>query len=750
MKDPLESGLPGVSLRRGDHICAFHLGRKEGHDLLESFVRAGLRAGDRCVAVVPPANATGILTHLPNGKELAEQLIVADPADADELLLPVPAEQSIEVAAEAGGGGDGGGGMHRRIVTDLAWVSDLLPDGRSLLAHESELDDLVGESSDIAVCLCDLEQVDPETALGMLVCHRQTLFGARSFTAPYYLPAPMRHRLQLDRGSRSDSLLAVSALMGATDDLSRIAALAARAVTSLGSMHADGLYVAQRWYAVAGPCTSPVVRDVVEARLRDLGVAGGPVSVPHEAWSWALPLMGRHRHLGYLVVGAEAEPPPDGQLLLRALAQQTASSLTNVRLRYRQRTLSSEITHLNATLADTNALLEWSTVVRERLNEGAVAGKGPAGIAEALHDITGFPVAVEDCDGGLQAWAGPDRHRPYPAGSPARRQKVLDRLRHTQRPVWDDGLLSTTADHAGQVVGMVTLVDPRGEAGEGEAIALEDAAMLVALELAHQRDLARTEARLGREVVEEILEGGTDESTLRRAKALGYDPGRPHRVIAVEPAPGARPSAGPFFHAVRRAARNTGLGTLVVRHDMTTIVLSTAEAADKASWDAFHAAIVAEPGGGPCRIGIGDTCNDPGDLPGSLRQAQLALKFQAAFGNAEQVVVFDRLGIYRMLAEIAESASVDRYVQEWLHPLEPLLDYDAANGSDLVPTLSHYLECGGRYDATAKALAIHRSTLKYRLQRIKDISGCDLADADTVFNLQLATRAWRTLVALGD
>lgn len=48
----------------------------------------------------------------------------------------------------------------------------------------------------------------------------------------------------------------------------------------------------------------------------------------------------------------------------------------------------------------------------------------------------------------------------------------------------------------------------------------------------------------------------------------------------------------------------------------------------------------------------------------------------------------------------------------------------------------------------ARALNVHRSTLKYRIQRIKEISGCDLTDPDTVFNLQLSTRAWPTLAGL--
>ena len=62
--------------------------------------------------------------------------------------------------------------------------------------------------------------------------------------------------------------------------------------------------------------------------------------------------------------------------------------------------------------------------------------------------------------------------------------------------------------------------------------------------------------------------------------------------------------------------------------------------------------------------------------------------------------------------------------------------------------VSRYLECGGGYEATAAALSVHRSTLKYRLQRIREISGHDLSNPDTAFNLQLATRGWQTVQGL--
>jgi DNA-binding PucR family transcriptional regulator len=76
--------------------------------------------------------------------------------------------------------------------------------------------------------------------------------------------------------------------------------------------------------------------------------------------------------------------------------------------------------------------------------------------------------------------------------------------------------------------------------------------------------------------------------------------------------------------------------------------------------------------------------------------------------------------------------------------LGPLLSYDRKKNADLVTTLSHYLDCGGNYDDAAQSLTIHRSTLRYRLGRIRDISGRDLQDVEDRLNLHLATRIVRT------
>src|SRR5207244_7130620 len=194
--------------------------------------------------------------------------------------------------------------------------------------------------------------------------------------------------------------------------------------------------------------------------------------------------------------------------------------------------------------------------------------------------------------------------------------------------------------------------------------------------------------------------------------------------------------------ALRRASRAYGVGSLPAARSGAVAVPSGADA----DWSRFREAIDRELGpSGACRIGVSEPCDRPDDFPRAYGQAQLALKMQVATGAPEQVTVFEDLGVYKLLAEIADIASIERFVERWLGVL---LEYDAAKGGQLVDTLTAYLECGGSYDATARAISTHRSTLRYRLQRVRDIGGYDLSDPDTRFNLQLATRALTTIVAL--
>lgn len=73
--------------------------------------------------------------------------------------------------------------------------------------------------------------------------------------------------------------------------------------------------------------------------------------------------------------------------------------------------------------------------------------------------------------------------------------------------------------------------------------------------------------------------------------------------------------------------------------------------------------------------------------------------------------------------------------------LGPVLDYDAANNTDLVGTLREFLDCSGSWTVAAERLHVHVNTLRYRIGRIAQLTGADLDSFATRVDLFLALAA---------
>jgi DNA-binding PucR family transcriptional regulator len=540
---------------------------------------------------------------------------------------------------------------------------------------------------------------------------------------------------QLGRGllSTMRSLLVLGQLMTESTGERQILDLAMTAVPSLARCHVVGIEQA----GTGARSTSTVG---VSAQLTSLGPVGGLVEVPGESWAWAYPLGSPVGDFGFLVVGADREPSGEEQFLLRALAQQTGSALANRQLHAQELATADELALVNERLRGTVAALRRSMAIHARLTSVAVSGDGREGIARAVHELTGLPVAIEDRYGNLHAWAGPSRPDPYPKDPPARREALLRRAQAAARPIREGGNLVALAHPQGDVLGVICLVDPGGTAGEHEIMALEYGATILAMELARVRSLAESELRIRRDLVDELLTGTEEESALARATALGYDLQRPHRVVVVE-GHGRERGNDTLFQAVRRAAREEPAGSLLVARGTQVVLLADREA----DWESLRLAVIRELGDGAARIAVGEQCSSVADFPRSFRQARLAMHLLQTAEWEDRAVRFEDLGVYRLLIGNDTLDEVERFVQQWIGPL---LAYDRQRGADLVRTLGHYLDRGGNYEATAAALIVHRNTLKYRLQRIRQITGHDLSDPETCFNLKLATRSWQTMRAL--
>jgi sugar diacid utilization regulator len=518
--------------------------------------------------------------------------------------------------------------------------------------------------------------------------------------------------------------------------------LATTAVPALVRARPQGVHLlggeGSGWRVTAGACATAGVRAQLQAELARLSPDGGPVDLRGEPWAWAFSLRSLGDLIGHLVIAADLPPSAADLLLLRSLAQQTGIALANARLHAGNRTA-------NAALAATVETLRHKTAIHDRFTQVALTGGGPAGIVEALFELTGLPAGIEDRGGGLLAWAGPKAAAARRGGSGTRREQVLLRAIRADHPIRVDGRLLTVARPRTDVLGVLFLVDPDRRSGDPETVALEHAATVLAIELARLHSLAETELRLGRDLVADLL-GGADDGAYQRAQALGYDLRRPHRVLVIS-ADRVRTSPDDLLLRVRAGIaalagdRGDGPPGLLMQSagNVVAIVASEPSGADRVP-EGLLASV-----GRRTRIGVGGLCRSPADFPRSYREAQLALRL-APFGGARgDLARYDDLGVYQLLSEVADPASVAAFTRRWLGPL---LEYDERRGSDLVSTLSCYLECGGNYDVTATTLALGRSTVRYRLGRIRQLTGHDLADPDTRFQLQLATRARATMRAL--
>ena len=136
---------------------------------------------------------------------------------------------------------------------------------------------------------------------------------------------------------------------------------------------------------------------------------------------------------------------------------------------------------------------------------------------------------------------------------------------------------------------------------------------------------------------------------------------------------------------------------------------------------ALHGAVVA---------GVGAARPDLALISASLREARIAARVAHAVPRLRPVAAWAELGVHRLLACGPRRALREGVVDP---AVEPLLARP-----DLAATAAAYLDHAGNVQRAATELAVHRQTLYYRLRRIEQLTGLDLADGRDRLRLHLA------------
>src|SRR6202171_3541658 len=509
--------------------------------------------------------------------------------------------------------------------------------------------------------------------------------------------SPAQGTRQAEQAS-SRGLVALSRVTFDDSDAGEIFREATAAVGGLASCRVEASYRSVNGEFVRFPPSQPAHPDI--ERHRESGW-DGHVDPKGGRCGWAFPVGHRSTVNGCLVVSAASAPSKNQIQLLTILAQQTGAALAHAALHDRDSSDAAKLTKSNADLKVANrelgttvTRLQRQTNVHGVLSAAVAAGMGEQGIADALNDLTGHSVGIEDRFGNLRCSAGSGQPHPYPKQLTDERELLLHELAAQTGQARIGGRVLTLVQPRAEILGVLALNDPDDTVTENDLFALRYGSIVLALELSHQRTVAEIELNLRRDLVDDLLAGTDRDGAYARADALGHDLRRPHHVVVMQ-STGRTESTLPV--AAGRAATALHLNYLLGRHAGLVVLLT---------------------------------------------DARRAMSIRLRSVSPEGAAAFDELGFYRLIDAAHGGGEVESFVREWLGTL---LDYDDSKNSELVMTLSDYLECGGNYDESAAALHIHRSTLRYRLARIAELTGHDLRKVDTRFNLHAATRAWRFL-----
>jgi sugar diacid utilization regulator len=296
---------------------------------------------------------------------------------------------------------------------------------------------------------------------------------------------------------------------------------------------------------------------------------------------------------------------------------------------------------------------------------------------------------------------------------------------------------------------------PRGEQPPGALLRL--VANLIGLELERSRAPERaTEAAVGDFLQDLLARRVTDrENIVARAAELGCDLAAGATAVVVRARPHG-PEEGDWRARVltlaERGARAIERGSLAAlaeagwsRHgerELVILVPGADHGTGRRAVTAVLHELEASLPGFAVTVARSRHTAEPADIHRAGAEALLAANVAEARGLAE--LSFEETGAYRLL--LPAMAEDPRELQGFFEEtVAPLVTYDEQYETELVRTLETFLDADGNVARTSEKLFTHRHTIRYRLERVKELTTFDVSSTDGRERLSLGLKAMRVL-----
>jgi sugar diacid utilization regulator len=296
----------------------------------------------------------------------------------------------------------------------------------------------------------------------------------------------------------------------------------------------------------------------------------------------------------------------------------------------------------------------------------------------------------------------------------------------------------------------------RPRAAPPEASLLRLVANLIGLEVERSKAPERASEAAVSDFLTDLLERRvTDrENIVARAEELGCDLGGGGSVVIARARP-QQPEEGDWRARVltvaERGARAVARGSLAALVELgesspdglerELVIVVPGDGGERAT-EAVLRELEAGLDSYVFTVALSRPAGDPADLHRAGAEALLAANVAEARGLAS--LSFEETGAYRLLlpAMSEDPTELRRFHEE---TVAPLVAYDEQYETELVRTLESFLDADGNVAGTAEKLFTHRHTIRYRLDRVKELTGLDVGSTDGRERLSLGLKAMRVL-----
>lgn len=278
--------------------------------------------------------------------------------------------------------------------------------------------------------------------------------------------------------------------------------------------------------------------------------------------------------------------------------------------------------------------------------------------------------------------------------------------------------------------GFVVVAEGAAPFGEFGLVALDQAAIVAALEITRDLAVGTAERRFSSNALFELITGGESEfaDAATRGATFGWDLDRDvvvlvgrkevdedQRAVSKRQSRLAGERAIEFWtsavHGHDRGAAAAGLGAelvAVIGAGQDVVAVARAIQSEVARFTQ-----------GRYAIGVSREYQGSVGIPAAYQEAKMALRLGHRVSGPGAVTAYGDLGLFRLLAQVADD-ELRTFVGE---TLGPLLRLSEPERSEMLGTLEAMVEHNMNMAETARHMHYHYNTLRYRLTKLEGLLG---------------------------